>query len=146
MIKSGIRSCLQWNAIVFKRHLATAIDSTSVSTSNQKSFSYEVKQERLNQIAKSPSGWVPRGNPEFPFDIDRTRTNNLPVYVSAKSGGRKLITTVRKIRGDLKELERIIRLHLGDNYHYQINELTSQIHIKGNHKDKLIRLLKELEF
>ena len=86
------------------------------------------------------------GNPQFPFDIDRTRTNNIPVYVTAKAGGSKIVTTVRKIRGDLKELERVIRLHLGDNNHYQINELTSQIHIKGNHKDKLTRLLKELGF
>lgn len=109
---------------------------------------YVIKPERLQEIAKSPSGWVQRANPppELPFDIDRSRTNNLPVYVNYKAGGSKVVTIIRKVRGDLKELEKCVRSRLGDDLHYQINELTSQLHIKGDHKDQVKRLLKELGF
>ena len=113
-----------------------------------KNYKYEIKSERLEEIAKSPSGWVPPADPppDLPFAVERSRTNNLPVYVSYKRNRQYAITTVRKVRGDLKLLEKLVRERIGDNYHYQINELTSQLHIKGKVKDPIVRLLKELGF
>lgn len=109
---------------------------------------YQIRPERLEEISKSPSGWVPRAvpPPQLPFDVERSKTNNLPVYVNYKTNRTKVITSIRKVRGDVKELEKCVRQHLGDDHHYQINELTNQLHIKGEHKDKLVRLLKELGF
>lgn len=117
--------------------------SSSLSLEN-----YSIKPERIEQISKSPSGWVPRADPapELPFDIERSKTNNIPVYVKYSHGRIRQITTVRKVRGDIKELEKCVRERLGNDNHYQINELTNQLHIKGNHRDKVIRLLKELGF
>jgi len=116
-----------------------------LSTASQE---FPVKFERIEEIAKSPSGWVPRANPppELQFDIERSKTNNIPVYVSYSHGRAKVITTVRKVRGDIKVLERCVREHLGDEHHYQVNELTNQLKVKGNHRDKITRLLKELGF
>ena len=132
----------------YRRCLTIGVHTIRNYTAVQSNGIYEVKPERMQEIAKSPSGWVPRADPspQLPFDITRTRTNNIPVYIDIKGGGSKIVTTIRKVRGDLKELEKCVRSRLGDDFHYQINELTSQLHIKGNHKDPIVRLLKELGF
>lgn len=43
----------------------------------------------------------------------RTKSANLPIYESTKSGGSKRITTIRKIKGDLNELATSVRTALG---------------------------------
>merc|ERR1719244_1377430 len=96
-------------------------------------FQYKISPERLQQIADSPSGWVPQMEPppELPFYIRRTRMNDIPVYCEQKGqGGKRFITSVKHVQGDLKELERCIRLRIGDNHHYQINELTQTVRVK----------------
>lgn len=117
-------------------------------SSSTSSETYQIRPERIEEISKSPSGWVPRADPspELPFDIERSKTNNIPVYVKYSHGGIKQITTIRKVRGDIKALEHCVRECVGNDQHYQINELTNQLHIKGNHRDKITRLLKELGF
>ncbi|CAB3983055.1 39S ribosomal L49, mitochondrial [Paramuricea clavata] len=111
-------------------------------------FSYEVRSERLEEIAKSPSGWVPPLNPppSLPFEIKRSRTNNLPVYVDKKRGGSLVLTVIRNIKGDLNELVRFLKENLGEEVHFQTNEITSQVKIKGYHKEAVVRLLKEHGF
>jgi hypothetical protein len=37
----------------------------------------------------------------LPFEIKRSRTNNLPVYVDKKRGGSLVLTVIRNIKGDL---------------------------------------------
>jgi len=109
---------------------------------------YTIRPERVEEISKSPSGWVPRATPppELPFDIQRSKTNNIPVYVKYSNGRSKVVTSIRKVRGDIKALEHCVRQRLGNENHYQINELTNQLHVKGNHRDKIVLLLKELGF
>ena len=109
---------------------------------------YPVKPERLVEIAKSPSRWAPPADPppELPFHVKRSRTNNLPVYTDKKAGGSQIITIVRKVTGDVKELEKCLRYKLGNDLHYQVNELTSQVRVKGNHKEPIVQWLKELGF
>lgn len=122
-----------------------AATSTTITTK----FGYEVKPERLAEIAKSPSGWVPSAEtpPDLPFYVRRSRTNNLPVYCNFKGpNGSRVITKVRKVRGDLKELEKLVRARIGDDKHYQINELTQMLKVKGNFKPEIIQMLKELGF
>jgi len=109
---------------------------------------YTVKPERLVEIAASPSGFVPPAaeKPDLPFFINRTKTNNIPVYLNRKGMGDIHVTRIRKVQGDLKELERCVRHRLGDDHHYQVNEITSQLKIKGDHRDTLVRWFKELGF
>ncbi|XP_020614284.1 uncharacterized protein LOC110052497, partial [Orbicella faveolata] len=79
--------------------------NTSVQTSTtEKYFTYEIKPERLQQIQKSPSGWVPSATekPNLPFFIKRSKYNNLPVYTDYKNARSRKITIIRKIKGDLK--------------------------------------------
>ncbi|KIV96197.1 hypothetical protein PV10_00093 [Exophiala mesophila] len=49
----------------------------------------------------------------LPFLISRTPSNNLPIYETAKAGGSKHITCIRKITGDLSELASAVRMALG---------------------------------
>lgn len=49
----------------------------------------------------------------LPFLISRTPSNNLPIYETAKAGGSKHITCIRKISGDLSGLASAIRTALG---------------------------------
>ena len=41
-------------------------------------------------------------SPKLPFSVKRSKFNNLPVYTDYKRGGNLKITTIRKIKGDLK--------------------------------------------
>jgi len=109
---------------------------------------YKPKPERLEQIAKSPSGWVPPAEnpPDLGFNIRRSRTNNIPVYTNLRNSGTRVITTVRKVSGDLKALEKCLRYKLGDDKVYQINEITSCVKVKGHHKKEVTKLLLELGF
>lgn len=124
-----------------------------VNTSVQKSttaenFTYEIKPERLQQIQKSPSGWVPPATekPNLPFFIKRSKYNNLPVYTDYKNAGSRKITIIRKIKGDLKALDDCLKYHLGDDIITSVNELTSQVKIKGIYKDEVVTILKQLGY
>jgi len=109
---------------------------------------YDIKSQRLKQIEESPSGWVPPATepPNLPFFIKRSKFNNLPVYTDYKLGGNYKLTVIRKIKGDLKALDDCLRHHLGKDIYCQINELTSQVKIKGIHKDAVVTVLKQLGF
>ncbi|XP_068683856.1 large ribosomal subunit protein mL49-like [Montipora foliosa] len=109
---------------------------------------YPVRPERLKEIEESPSGWVPPATepPNLPFFIKRSKFNNLPVYTDYKRGGNYKLTVIRKINGDLQALDGCLRHHLGKDIHCQINELTSQLKIKGIHKDAVVTVLKQLGF
>ncbi|OAP65504.1 hypothetical protein AYL99_01476 [Fonsecaea erecta] len=48
----------------------------------------------------------------LPYLITRTPSKNLPIYQTAKAGGSKHITTIRKIKGDLQELANAVRTAL----------------------------------
>ncbi|KAK3741772.1 hypothetical protein QZH41_011388 [Actinostola sp. cb2023] len=64
----------------------------------------KIDPERLKEIEKSPSGWVPPAEkvPDFPFFMKRSKMNNLPVYTDFRGGGTRHITIIRKIKGDLR--------------------------------------------
>ncbi|KAL9954347.1 hypothetical protein ACROYT_G041871 [Oculina patagonica] len=117
----------------------------STPTSN---ITYEIKPERLQQIQESPSGWVPPAaeKPNLPFFIKRSKYNNLPVYTDYRSGGSRKLTIIRKIKGDLKTLDDCLKYHLGNDIMTSINELTSQVKIRGIYKDEVVTLLKRLGY
>ncbi|XP_031557822.1 39S ribosomal protein L49, mitochondrial-like [Actinia tenebrosa] len=116
--------------------------------SANKTIEVQIDPERLKEIEESPSGWVPPTEtpPDLPFFLKRSKMNNLPVYTDYKAGGTRHITVIRKIKGDLKALECLLHDKLDKDLVIQINELTGQVKIKGNHKDKVVSILKELGF
>ncbi|XP_046849029.1 39S ribosomal protein L49, mitochondrial-like [Xenia sp. Carnegie-2017] len=108
----------------------------------------KVKAARIEEISKSPSGWVSPQYPvpSLPFQVRRSKTNNLPVYIDKKRGGSLVLTVIRNISGSLDEMVNVLKKHLGNHLHFQKNELTSQVKVKGYHKEDIVRLLKELGF
>lgn len=52
---------------------------------------------------------IQRSTSPFPFLISRTPSQNLPVYETAKNGGNRHITSIRKISGDIEELATAVR-------------------------------------
>mmetsp|Transcript_18372 Transcript_18372/g.18459 ORF Transcript_18372/g.18459 Transcript_18372/m.18459 type:complete len:152 (-) Transcript_18372:36-491(-) len=81
-------------------------------------------------------GWskAPLNNPDLPFQIDRTLVgSSLPVYTDFKAGRTKVVTILRKCRGDIstlrEEMEKICgrevkitpgKLQVDGNYHLRI--------------------------
>jgi len=79
---------------------------------------------------------------DLPFHMSRTGTKNLPVYETVKAGGSKHITQIRKLSGDLQEMQRQLRVVLQlpeitvdkkgrKKEPVMINHLTQQIVVKG---------------
>ena len=79
---------------------------------------------------------------DLPFHVGRTKTKNLAVYEITKAGGSKHITELKKLSGDLHEIQRQLRtvLQLPETWvdskgrkkePIYINELTQHIIIKG---------------
>ena len=52
--------------------------------------------------------------PSLPFQIKRSKTNNLPVYVDKKRGGSLVLTVIRNIKGDLNVRFRNILLVISE--------------------------------
>lgn len=100
-------------------------------------------QIRAAELAKAVEASGQAGTAHsLPFHIGRTKTNNLAIYEHVKAGGSKHITQIRKLSGDLTELQKALRtaLQLPDfvvdgkgrkKEPVAINPLTQHIIIKG---------------
>lgn len=74
----------------------------------------------------------PKIKPSKPYFVQRTKSQNLPVYSLAKSGGTKKLTQIRKITGDILVLRQELKDHLGlKEDDIAINHLTQQVLVKG---------------
>ncbi|XP_020901961.1 39S ribosomal protein L49, mitochondrial [Exaiptasia diaphana] len=143
-----------WSVFEFRNAVLCARNGTVTLQTHQKHDltdkiqNISIDPERLKEIDESPSGWVPPSEkvPDLPFSIRRSKMNNLPVYTDFKGGGTRHITIIRRIKGDLKAVEELLRAKLDKDLIIQLNELTGQVKIKGNHKDKVVTLMKELGF
>jgi large subunit ribosomal protein L49 len=69
--------------------------------------------------------------PAKPYRVDRSGTNNLPVYLLSKRGGNLKQTKVRRIEGNINVLRADLQQALGvDEKDVTINQLTQHIIIK----------------
>lgn len=103
----------------------------------------EDSQARAKLLEETLSTSVSKVDAEsMPFRIDRTRTKNLPIYETTKNGGSRQITQIRKLSGDLREMQKQLQsvLQLPEvtvdkrgrkTEPISINHLTQQIIIKG---------------
>ncbi|KAJ4344982.1 54S ribosomal protein img2, mitochondrial, partial [Ascochyta clinopodiicola] len=70
-------------------------------------------------------------------------SNNLPIYTDYKRGGNLLLTTVRKVTGDLQALRDELRVWLGKkDQEVTINDLTKHVVVKGHHTERIAEFLK----
>lgn len=69
--------------------------------------------------------------PNLPYFVQRTPSNQLPVYLLEKRGGNLKQTKVRKIEGDVKALHDELQTYLGlGKTHIAINPVTRHIIIR----------------
>jgi len=84
---------------------------------------------------------------DLPYHVQRTASQELPVYQLAKRGGNLHQTRIRKIRGDIAalrdQLQSSLKLKRQDA---TINQLTGHIILKGWYKDEVKRFLEQRFF
>lgn len=86
-----------------------------------------------------PSGWKPQANnlKDRPYFIPRTKNHMMPVYLEILDRGRKRLTNIRKIQGDIWQLEEELRNFLQKDslkpIRTQVNEMNGYICIHGDH-------------
>ncbi|KAJ1960697.1 mitochondrial 54S ribosomal protein img2 [Dipsacomyces acuminosporus] len=67
----------------------------------------------------------------YPYFVQRTRFQSLPVYTDIKNGGTRKLTLVRRIEGDIEALRSDLVQALEDST-IQINGVSRQLVIKGD--------------
>ncbi|KAJ1956432.1 hypothetical protein DL89DRAFT_268978 [Linderina pennispora] len=67
----------------------------------------------------------------YPYFINRTRFQTLPVYTDIRNAGTRTLTLVRRIDGDVEALRKDLAAALEDNT-IEIRKVSRQIVIRGN--------------
>jgi large subunit ribosomal protein L49 len=80
-------------------------------------------------------GWSPKpaDSPKLPFFVERTDGQALPVYTDYKGGRTKVITILRKIKGDVNELKLEVEKVVGKNVEVRAGKLV----VVGNYHLRL---------
>ena len=86
-----------------------------------------------------PNGWAPRAEQASletmevrpPFRVDRTAVGNcLPVYTDYKNNRTRVVTVVRRVKGDMDEFVRECKVVCGTD---KVELRGSSFHVEGNH-------------
>ncbi|RZC34544.1 Img2 domain containing protein, partial [Asbolus verrucosus] len=100
-----------------------------------------------------PSGWKPQGDDftNSPYFIARTRNHMMPVYLKIMQRGHKRHTIIRKIQGDIWQLEKHLRPFLEDlikpkPLRLQVDEFAGKICINGDHVNAIKYWLSQRNF
>ncbi|XP_062565558.1 large ribosomal subunit protein mL49 [Armigeres subalbatus] len=90
-------------------------------------------------VAKTeyPSGWKPpQPRPDLKYFVARTKNYMLPVYLRRTFRGQRIVTAVRRIDGDIWQLEAelryLIEKKLNKSIVTRVNEMNGQIELKGD--------------
>ncbi|XP_061718486.1 large ribosomal subunit protein mL49 [Cydia pomonella] len=93
--------------------------------------------------AKYPSGWVPPKEEalELPYFISRTKNHSLPIYLQLKFKGGRKITMIRKIDGDIwqmnDEIKEFLKEKMKRYVETRVHELGRFIEVKGDYVNDL---------
>ncbi|XP_011198815.2 probable 39S ribosomal protein L49, mitochondrial [Bactrocera dorsalis] len=104
--------------------------------------------------AEYPSGWKPQtaaALPDLKYFVARTKNHMVPVYLQTTFRGQRRITVIRRIQGDIWELERELRVVVekarnGKLCASRVNEMSGQIHFHGDYVDVIREHLKQNGF
>lgn len=75
----------------------------------------------------------------FSFSIKKSSFGCLPIYTDYKAGGKKIVTVLRNISGDISELDKT--MFRSSDLKRKINHVTKQIIFEGNQRSKIKRIL-----
>lgn len=105
------------------------------------------------KLSEYKSGWRPQGEDltDRPYYIGRSRNHMMPVYLLISQRGQRRHTVIRKIQGDIWQLEKDLRPFLEDqvkpkNLRLQVNEFAGKICIHGDHVNAIKYWLGERNF
>lgn len=109
--------------------------STTTSTSTPSPPPQSTSTTASASASASPSSPIPPTAPQAltkSYQISRTNTHNLPVYLLSKRGGNLKQTRIRRIEGDIKVLREDLQAALGvvDDKEVAINPVSRQIIVK----------------
>lgn len=104
--------------------------------------------------AEYSSGWKPQTAttlPDLKYFVARTKNHMVPVYLHTTFRGQRRITVIRRVQGDIWELERELRVVVektrnGKLCASRVNEMSGQIHFHGDYVDVIREHLKEKGF
>ncbi|XP_051155392.1 probable 39S ribosomal protein L49, mitochondrial [Leptopilina boulardi] len=116
---------------------------------------YKVVPVPPNNIDVTASGWKPQNAPDtnLPYFVPRTKNYMHPVYMVMSKRGMKKLTYVRKIQGDIWQLESELKEYLQKRkvslvnvVSSRINELAGVIIFRGDYVSQVNRWLEEKGF
>lgn len=114
------------------------------------SVAYPISIKRLDEIRKSPNGWVPRKvpPPELPFEFKRNlaRRFNIDIHTKRWKGRMYSYTIVSNIKGDLNAFKDCVQWRLGDKVGVKIDESKQTVIIAGHYKRQISMLIQGLGF
>ncbi|KAK5781769.1 hypothetical protein RI543_000955 [Arxiozyma heterogenica] len=96
----------------------------------------DVKQQDMTPLNNSV---VNRGK----YFVGRSETGNLPVYTEYLGGGNKVVTEIKKIRGDPVQLKIDLqeRLPFIDKKNWRVVAVSNKIVVKGNYCSEIKKVL-----
>jgi len=90
-------------------------------------------------------GWTAESTerPNYPFLVERTKTGfGVPVYTDYKGGNTKVITIIRKIKGDVQKLKSDLEKVVGQ----EVEVRPGKIIVNGNYQKRVTLWLVGLGF
>lgn len=113
---------------------AEAVDSTLAKVLFPKLE--DVKQQDMTPLNNSVTT---RGK----YFVGRSETGNLPVYTEYLGGGSKVVTEIKKIRGDPVQLKLDLqeRLPFIDKKNWRVVATSNKIVVKGNYCSEIKKVL-----
>ncbi|OJD34645.1 mitochondrial large ribosomal subunit [Diplodia corticola] len=85
--------------------------------------------------------------PALPYFVQRSSSNNLPVYLDQKRGGNRTETKVRKVSGDSQALKKELQTYLNISAEdIWVTHPSGHIVAKGQHYSKTIEFLESKKF
>ncbi|BGP29231.1 54S ribosomal protein img2, mitochondrial [Rhodotorula toruloides] len=92
--------------------------------------------EASSALSKDPAGGFTKPKkevqqPKLTYFVPRTSFGELPVYTDYKQQGRRVLTVIRKTRGELTDLQQDIRKYIPESHPY-IRPAAGALVLRGN--------------
>jgi large subunit ribosomal protein L49 len=115
-----------------------------VEAANRREIKYKLRQVPKELV--TPSGWSkPLGiHPDLPFAVTRTpKGQNLPVYRDIRNGQSRVVTIIRRTRGDLDVMQQEIEILFEGQVDVK-RRTGGVLELNGDHRADIVRWLKGL--
>eukprot|EP00967_Tisochrysis_lutea_P068433 scaffold89676_cov44-Tisochrysis_lutea.AAC.1 len=99
-----------------------------------------IKRKRREQALLRPLEELPSG--PRAFHVDRSRMGNFPIYTDVRNGGSKVVTILRKFRGDVKALALELQSVTGK----EVTAYHGRMEVRGRHAPVIAEWLGKLGF